>query len=162
MENIKLILDQGREVLRNESGPEFENFVQVYNSYFSTKYCNTCPGALDSAFDYLESFFNKQVVVPSKIQPDCAFKIKGNGTIYNGKLHKTFTNHNITDEDAFKLLMQSDNYADAFEVKPKDWKEQLEERKQAIVEPIETPADEVKQPSNNFNKQNHKNRNNRK
>lgn len=128
IEKIKELMDAGREAIAND--PELkQNFIAVFNTNFApVQYCETCPGALNSAFDFMEAKYNQEKPIENMVQKNSAFKIKGNGTIKDPKRGKTFGNANLTDEDAFKLLEQSENWADAFSEKPADWQEQLAAR----------------------------------
>lgn len=128
-EKVKKVLDYGKENIASNPAL-FVEFSKVYVETVGTEspLCTTCPDGFSNAYDYLEATYNKLISKPKiTMNPNAKFKLKDNAILYSVKMHQHFSNVNITDDDAIKLLAESKNHSHQFVTKPDNWEELVDQ-----------------------------------
>jgi len=148
METLKELLSLGREALKASAkvgGQEFLQFEKLYQERVGNTISLTCDGCFDSAFDYMENIFNRfgQAEKVKAIDANRKFILKTGGSVYF--MHRTLTNHNITDNDALIMLAHNPNNIGSFQNPPKDWEQMVVDFVAAKPEKKVTGSEEKKE-----------------
>lgn len=96
-------------------------FTQAYFQVYGVRLCANCGGSLGEKFRTFTSLSNQKIIAMSERK----FKLKANQILY---VHPNtdYTNENLTDEIAEKLLRKNPGFAAAFETMPEGFAEELQ------------------------------------
>lgn len=113
------LIEKAREVRWKDIGTKEGNKLlkDAYLLIFKSELCDTCPGDYKNAYYAIRSYIeNPNVIKPMKEKSN--FVIKGTGIILEPETGNMFSNLNLTDEIAERLLNENPNLVSRFEKIP--------------------------------------------
>ncbi len=137
-DKLSELLDNSLEDIRQDAALRVQ-LLSFYRYIFAEQPCGNCKDKLQGYYAKLKD--KGMALIDKKIERDFDFK---SNTIcvpvaFGGADY--YTNANLTNESALKILSKNENRISLFGKKPADWKEQVEAFKAAQEE----PAKEAKQ-----------------
>jgi len=96
-------------------------YIRLHKKIFLSNLCVSCNATIKHTF----TEFSQLTKTKIKIMKDRKYKFKDSTVLWVEKDRVHYTNDNLTDEIAERLLKENSGYAKFFEGLPKDWEEQL-------------------------------------